>query len=110
MKVNKLPGSGEGAERKRFYAEFYNQWSGIFGRNNWYDFTLIYFGVEHSPYKGSSEVSLGLLGFTLTMTYVYDFQFTDDMESRRDEILAGMKAATGATEVHDPFDQLKKLD
>jgi hypothetical protein len=109
MDAHRLPGSGQGEERKRLNFDFYNQWAGIFGRNNWYDLTLICVQTEYSPYKGSAELFVALLGFGLTITYVYDWQFTDSISSKRDEVIADLHAM-GATTVHDPFNELDKLE
>lgn len=50
--------------------DLYNQWEAVFSREkmNWVDFTFILLAVESSPYKCSNEVTLGLLGLTLTIT------------------------------------------
>jgi hypothetical protein len=104
----RLPGSGS-EERARFNVDFYNQWAGIFGRNNWYDFDFIKVAVEHSPYKGSTELEARLLGIGLVITYVWDWGFTDGLVSMKDEIEANLKGVTGATTINDPYGVLDEL-
>ncbi len=49
--------------------DFWSQWRLPWGKRwNWYDFTVIHLEVEHSPYKGSNEASVGLLGLNLRVT------------------------------------------
>lgn len=50
---------------------FYNQWEVLkrgSGSWNWVDITLIELSFEYSPYKYSSEINFGLLGFNWTLT------------------------------------------
>lgn len=56
---------------KHWYFAPYNQWAAFLrpGAMNWIDFTFIGIGVEWSPYKGSCEVSLMLLGLGGCLTY-----------------------------------------
>ena len=78
-----VPGTAPDDEPRRFYVDFYSQWG---GGGNWYDFTLIDISGEYSPYKGSCELELGLLGLCFTFTYVYDQTFTKKMKAMVDEI------------------------
>jgi hypothetical protein len=49
--------------------DFYSQWEVLRGRTwNWIDFTVLHLGFEHSPYKASNEVQVGILGLNLTIT------------------------------------------
>lgn len=106
MSIHRLPGSAPGEQRRAISFDFYNQWSGILGRCKWYDFTLVNIEGEFSPYKGSVEFSLALLGFRVMVTYTYDWSFTDKMMSMKDEIVERLKAETGANEVRDPLGML----
>ena len=72
MKVYPVHGIASGNEGKRWFFDFYEQWSGFFPPRNWVDFTFIHFAAEYSPYKGSCDVELALLGFQIRVTYVYD--------------------------------------
>lgn len=73
--VEVVPVHGSGDKQTGWFVDFYNQWPAILRprQHNWQDFNLTLFSVvgENSPYKRSWEVSLGLLGFTVTLTYVY---------------------------------------
>lgn len=94
---------------KRFFLDFREQWTGFLGRCNWYDFTLIRIEGEYAPYTGRAELSLGLLGFEAHFTYVYDDTFNKEMMSMRDQLIARIKAETGAEEVHDPTGGLDRI-
>ena len=72
MKSSPVYGTNIEDAGKRWFFDFWEQWSGIFRPGNWVDFTLIDITGEWSPYKGSCEFSAGLLGFHLRITYVYD--------------------------------------
>lgn len=98
--TRQLPGSAPGETPKRFYAELYNQWSGMFsGRNHWYDLTLIKLAGEYAPYKGSYELEVSILGLCWTFTYVYDHTFTKRLKKMVDEIDAESKPHTSPTPV-----------
>ena len=97
-------------KRQRFSVDGYNQWKD-FGRGiNWYDLTLIVIGGEYSPYKGSVEVTVGLLGFVATFTYTYDFVFVDKVTNLKDEVLAALDAEHPGVEVSDPLGVLDELE
>lgn len=53
-----------------WHFDFYNQWPAVLapGRFNWIDFTIIDLSFEVSPYKRSREFTVGLLGFSVTIT------------------------------------------
>lgn len=72
MRVTPIYGTAPDDAGKRWFFDFYEQWSGFFPPRNWVDFTLIDLNGEWSPYKGSAEVSVALLGLRVTVTYVYD--------------------------------------
>lgn len=95
----------------RLSADFYNQWPGLFdSTSNWYDFTLIKVEAEYSPYKGSVELVLGLLGFILIITYTYNFDFVERMTSLKDEVLAEIEAENPGMTVEDPLGVLDNLE
>ena len=93
-----LPGSAPGEKPKRFYVDFYNQWAGIFGRNNWYDLTLIKLAGEYGAYKGSCEIEISVLGLCWTFTYVYDPTFTENLKEMTAEF---GRSSTGDTDAND---------
>lgn len=78
--VEVYPVHGTGEKRHGWFVNFYNQWPAVLrpSSHNWHDWALTVFKVagENSPYKSSWEVELGLLGFNLTITYV--FRDTDE--------------------------------
>jgi hypothetical protein len=80
--MKSYPVRGTGEKRKRCYATFYQQWSGLIGSHNWYDFTLVHVTGEFDPSTGRWECELGLLGLNLTLTYVYDHTFNDYMDAQ----------------------------
>ena len=56
---------------RRWYFDWSNDWWPFLDdpkTYNWIDITLLHFGFEMSPYKRSREVSIALLGFTVTVT------------------------------------------
>lgn len=73
--VEIAPVHGTGEKRTGFFLDFYNQWPAILrpAVHNWQDFSFTIFEIagENSRYKRSWEVSLGMLGFNLIVTYVY---------------------------------------
>ena len=87
MKSLLIHGTSEDDVGKRWFFDFYQQWSGIFRPGNWVDFTLIDIQGEWSPYKGSCEFSAGLLGFYLRITYVYDSAADREALQRAEELL-----------------------
>lgn len=97
-------------KRQRFSLDVYNQWSGLLGSNNWTDFTIITIEVEDAPYKGSFEVVLGLIGFVLTFTYTYNYDFVDKLMNLSDEIMADLEDKHPGMEIIDPLGVLKDLD
>lgn len=69
--------------RGRWSVDWYNQWPAILSprTNNWIDWRLVFFALqgEESPYKCSRELEIGLLGFTLIITYCwYEREHGDD--------------------------------
>ena len=97
-------------KRQRFSVDFYSQWKDLRRGVNWYDITLIVVEGEYSPYKGSADVTIGLLGFVATFTYIYDFGFVDKMTGLKDEVLAAFEAEHPGVEVQDPLGVLDGLD
>jgi hypothetical protein len=87
MSVTSRPVKGTGSEKRTgWFFDYYEQWSGLFGSSNWYDFTLIDIGGEYAPYSGRCELSVAVLGLRGTVTYVYSSKFNDDMHDLIDEI------------------------
>lgn len=88
MNIRPLRGTS-GAERKQhFFFDFQEQWSSLLkpGEHNWLDFTVIRLQGEYAAYTGRWEVEVGLLGLMLTITYVFDHSFNDEMLRRVDVI------------------------
>lgn len=85
------PVHGTNGEERRWYFDFYEQWSGLFGGSNWYDFTLLNIEGEYAPYSGRWEFSLALLGLRVTVTYVFDHTFNRKMSAMVDEIKEELK-------------------
>ncbi len=71
MQVTPVRGTGKNEKRTGWSFSFYQQWSGLIGRCNWYDITLIHVGGEFAPYTNRWEIELGLLGFNVNIQYVY---------------------------------------
>lgn len=108
MTISPVRGTGDDERGKRFFVSFSHQWDSLnpFKRLNWRDFTLIQIGGELAGYTGRWEIYLALVGFQVTLTYVYDNAFNEDMAERVKDIL---KAETGASGVLDPNNELDKL-
>jgi hypothetical protein len=64
------------------FASFRQQWTDLFRRCNWYDFTVIQLQVEYSPYSDRWELDAGLLGVTMNLQYVYADRFNAEMRER----------------------------
>lgn len=94
--------------RQRWQFDFHNQWIDLFGKMNWYDFTVINLSGEYADYSDSVEVQVGLLGFTLLITYRRSFDFIDDLDDRL-KIIKSLKAEHPGSTVEDPFGELDKL-
>lgn len=50
----------------------YSQWDAILRPGdgwNWIDLTILLLSFEFSPYKSSREFNIGILGFTLCVTF-----------------------------------------
>ena len=95
--------------RKHWQFDFYNQWSDIFGKNNWYDITLINISGEYAHYSDSVEIRLGLLGFNFTITHRRSFDFIDELDDRV-KIIKALEAEHPGKEIKDPFGVLDELD
>jgi hypothetical protein len=87
MDVSPVRGTGDDEEGRRFFCTVREQWSSMFRRTNWTDFTFVWLEVENAPYSGRCELYVGLLGVLVTLTYVYDDRFNREMERRLDEML-----------------------
>jgi len=84
------PLKGSGTEKTTgWFFSFYQQWSGLFGRMNWYDFTLIKIQGEVSPFTGRFDLDLALLGFSINIQYVYDDSFNKKMQQEVADIESG---------------------
>lgn len=105
MSIHSVKGTSDAEKSKRFFVDFYEQWSAFFqpGRMNWIDFTIIRIQGEYARYSGRIEFEVRLLGLGLTFTYIFDTSFNDEMERRMadiddptkwltvDEVLADLK-------------------
>lgn len=105
-----VPIRGTGNEKTSgFFFDFYEQWSDLFKRQNWNDFTVIKIEGERALYSGRWELVLALLGLQVTIQYVFDDKFNREVTSFRDRIEADLKGRTGAKEVIDPTGALDDL-
>jgi hypothetical protein len=71
LSVRPVRGTGSSEKRSGWFFSFWQQWSSLIGRCNWYDFTLIQVSGEFAPYTDRWEFELGLLGFHMNIQYVY---------------------------------------
>lgn len=95
---------------KRWDVTPYSDWTDMFhGKCNWYNFTFIRFDVEYAKYMGQIELTLGLLGWNLCITYTYDFTFVESLSSEADRIKAALQAENPDKDILDPNDILKDL-
>lgn len=70
MEIRPVYGTSDADKGKRWFFSLYNQWAGLKGGCNWYDFTLI-IQWKFAPYKyGTCELEIGLLGLTMNVTYL----------------------------------------
>lgn len=103
-------GTGDGEEERRWFVQFYQQWSALVRRNlNWYDFTVVLLCTELAAYTGRWELEVGVVGFQLTLTYVYDHTFNRTLKSEKDRLMCELEARTGLA-VRDPAGVLDRLD
>lgn len=111
MSISPVHGTSDEERGKRFFFAFYEQWSAFLslGTQNWIDFTFIKLQGEVAPYSGRVELEMALLGLHLTVTYVYDQSFNDDMRDMKGRIENELLGRTGATEIIDPTGALDKL-
>lgn len=102
MEHQEVKGNGPDGNR-RWYCDFQEDWSGLnpFHGFNWRNFTLIMVRGEYAKYSGRCEVELGLLGFTVRLTYIYDHSFNNQLNDARSTIESELRARTGAIEVVD---------
>lgn len=108
--MSERPVEGTAEKSAGWFFSFYEQWSTLFRRQNWNDFTVIKIAGELARYSDRWEVELALLGVQVTITYVYSSRFNSKMNSLRDSIESELMARTGAKEVKDPFGVLDQLD
>lgn len=93
------PVEGTGVERtKGWFVGWHQQWTSLIGRYNWHDFTFVHLEAEWERFTGRFETTVALLGFWLTITYVYDDSFNREMQRRADDITSGRVKAV-------PFDE-----
>lgn len=111
MDIAPVHGTASDEKGKRFFVQFYEQWSSFLkaGRQNWLDFTVIKLQGEYAAYSGRWELEVGILGLQWTFTYVFDESFNDEMSDLKSRIETDLKGRTGATEVVDPTGALDKL-
>lgn len=88
MLVRPIHGTASDEAGKRWFFDFYEQWSGFFPPRQWVDFTVFDLNGEYSPYKGSCELSLAILGMRVTVTYVYDSAIDRQRTKESEELLA----------------------
>lgn len=95
MKGVPLHGTGPESGRK-WFVDTYEQWSDCIRReSNWYDVTLIHVGGEYAPCTGRCEFTLALLGLSVTLIYVYDTSFNDEMQALAEKIQAHTREDSG---------------
>lgn len=95
---------------QKWQVDFYNQWKDLFGKSNWYDFTLLHVGGEYAHYSDSIEVCVGLLGFNVTITYRRSLDFVEGLGSLKDEIIARLEDEHPGIEIKDPMNVLDQLE
>lgn len=74
----------EGTDGERttgWFCTVYQQWTGLFTKSNWYDFTLIRIEGEYAPYSDRWEFTFGLLGVNLNVQYVYADRFNRELRA-----------------------------
>lgn len=109
MSISPIHGTSSDEKDQRWFFSFYEQWSTLFRRINWNDFTLIKIAGERALYSGRLEVELALLGFQVTITYVFDNSFNEKITDFKSRVEADLKGRTGAAEIVDPTGALDKL-
>ena len=95
---------------QRWQFDWHNQWADLFGKMNWYDFTLIHIGGEYADYSDTIEVSLGLLGVSCTLTCRLRLDFVNEMASLKDVITARLNDEHPGVTIEDPTGVLDKLE
>lgn len=77
-------GTSDNEKGRRLFVSFHQQWSGLnpFGEYNWRDFSLVHLGWEWVAYSGRWEVEIALLGFWLTITWIFDDSFNRDLKEQ----------------------------
>lgn len=110
MNEPKYVEGSQGHKSRGWFFGFYEQWSTLFRKQNWNDFTVIMIAAQLCRYADRWEVELALLGFQITITYVYSARFNSEMKTLADSIKDELLARTGVKEVKDPFGVLDKLD
>lgn len=84
MRLNRLT-------ENRWGLELYNQWTAILrslfagDKYNWYDFTLIEITFEKCNITGRYQFNLSLIGFCMSVQYVYDQTFNEQASKIMDE-------------------------
>lgn len=63
-------------EQKGWDIEFSQDWTDLLHGCNWYDVTIVHLSGEYSPYQGSCEANVGLLGFHVR----FYWKFREDTE------------------------------
>jgi hypothetical protein len=112
MKSKMVCGTDDEDAGRRWFVDFYEQWSGLnpFKSFAWRDFTLVNIGGEYAPYTGRFEFTACLLGLSVCVTYVYDRSFNERIVSVADEIRARLAAEHPGCTIADPLGALDELD
>jgi hypothetical protein len=109
MSISPVHGTALGEKEQKWFCDFSQQWTDLFGRCNWYDITLIHLGGESCPYTGRCELVAWFFGFGFTLTYIYDHSFNDAMVGLKDRIKGELEGRTGM-KVKDPLGVLDALE
>ena len=71
-----------------WYFHFTEQWSALFQKCNWYDFTVIKLHVENDVIMGGIEFELFLLGLGIRVRYNHTrTPMVDELTKRMNEVM-----------------------
>lgn len=92
--------------RKGFHVDFYNQWPDLFRKCGWYDFTVLNISGEWTRNESHVEVTIGLMGISMTVVYVYNDHFARDLAERLKDAI---EKEHGDVEIKDPNGVLDEI-
>lgn len=99
MDIRPIRGISPDEKRQKFFIDLEVEWPGMnpFRHYNWRDFTIIALAFELDAMTGRNEFTIGLLGFVVTFTSVYDDTFNRAMELQMEAIKSRMTARAEST-------------